>query len=114
VGYSNFTGSFWSESTIQRRLRHGEFAALPYMNSGPIVYNARLVSVVGLLDPNFHAFYIWDDYGHRAKQLGFTNGVLGMDITHAKFGRVKSSELYDPKDDWAAKDLALRQRKHGF
>lgn len=84
------------------------------MNSGPIVYNAQLVSAVGLLDDKFNAFYVWDDYGHRALQKGFVNGVLGMDVTHAKFGRCKGSELYDPKDKYAAKDLARRKAKHGF
>ena len=110
VGYSNFTGSTWSESTVQRRLRHGEFVQLPYMNSGPIVYNARLISEVGLLDEEFRAYYVWDDYGHRAIQKGFVNGVMGMDLIHAKFGRVKATEWCD----WSGHDIALRQKKHGF
>jgi hypothetical protein len=110
VGYTNFTGSQWSESAVQHRLGHGEFVALPYMNSGPIVYNARLISEVGFLDEEYRAYYVWDDYGHRALQKGFVNGVMGMDLIHAKFGRVKATEWCD----WSGHDLALRQQKHGF
>ena len=110
IGYSDFTGSQWSESAVHRRLRHGEFAALPYMNSGPIVYNARLISEVGFLDEEFRAYYVWDDYGHRALQKGFVNGVMGMGLIHAKFGRVKATEWCD----WSGRDIARRQQKHGF
>ena len=110
IGYSNFTGSTWSESTVQRRLRHGEFAELPYLNSGPVVYNPKLIEQVGLLDDNFKAYYVWDDYGHRALQKGFVNGVMGMDLIHAKFGRVKATEWCD----WSGHDVSLRQHKHGW
>lgn len=107
-GYENFTGSSWSESNLERRIQHGEFVPLPMMNSGPVVYNANLVSKVGLLDEQFRAHHVWDDYGWRAKLAGLTNGVLGMDVTHAKFGRMTATHWTD-----GASDLALLHRKHG-
>jgi hypothetical protein len=99
--YGNFTGSFWSESILQRRIPHGEFVQLPYLNSGPVVYNPNLVRKVGLLDDQFRSHYVWDDYGARATHAGFKNGVLGMDITHAKFGRLTASRWGDPSPDIA-------------
>lgn len=114
VAYSHFTGSRWSESNVQRRLNHGEFVPLPYMNSGPIAYTRKVVERVGKLDPEFIAYYVWDDYGHRARKLGFVNGVMGMDLIHAKFGRVKASVQSFIGGQAAAHDLALRARKHGF
>ncbi len=101
AGYGNFTGSFWSESLLHRRLQPGEFVQLPYLNSGPVVYNPTLVRKVGLLDDQFRSHYVWDDYGARATQAGFKNGVLGMDITHAKFGRLTASNWADPSPDIA-------------
>jgi len=114
VGYSNFTGSHWSASNVQRRVCHGEFVPLPYMNSGPIAYTRKVVERVGKLDPEFIAYYVWDDYGHRARKLGFVNGVMGMDLIHAKFGRIKASVESFIGGQAAAHDLALRQAKHGF
>ena len=110
AGYSQFTGSFWSESTVQRRVALGEFVALPYQNSGPNVYTAHLIGKVGYLDPEFKAYYVWDDYGHRAMQQGFVNGVMGMDLIHRKFGICKATEWVD----WSGHDMARRQMKHGF
>ena len=109
-GYSRFTGSHWSESTVDRRVFHGEFVPLPYMNSGPVAYTRKVVEQCGLLDEEFRAYYVWDDYGQRALDKGFISGVMGMDLTHAKFGRVKATEW----SDWSAHDLALRQKKHGW
>lgn len=109
-GYADFTGSMWSESAVQRRVRHGEFVALPHMNSGPVVYNPRLIEKVGYLDEQFRAYYVWDDYGQRSINAGFVNGVMGMDVIHAKFGRVKATEWCD----YSGQDYALRQRKHGW
>jgi hypothetical protein len=105
--YGNFTGSFWSASILHRRISHGEFVQLPYLNSGPVVYNPNLIRKVGLLDEQFVANYVWDDYGARATQGGFKNGVLGMDITHAKFGRLTASTWLD-----GAVDMARLRMKH--
>lgn len=110
VGYSNFTGSMWSESAVERRLSHGEFAERPYQNSGPNVYNPTLVKTIGLLDEEFRAYYVWDDYGHRALKNGFVSGVMGMDLIHRKFGICKATEW----TDWSGHDMARRQMKHGF
>lgn len=110
MNYSNFTGSMWSESQVQRRVRHGEFVPLPYQNSGPNVYNPNLINRVGKLDPEFRAYYVWDDYGHRAMQLGFVNGVMGMDLIHAKFGICTATQWCD----YSGQDMARRQAKHGF
>ena len=109
-GYNNWTGSRWSESPVTRRVCHGEFVELPYMNSGPVVYTRKVVEQVGYLDEEFRAYYAWDDYGQRAINAGFKNGVMGMDVTHAKFGRMKATEWCD----WSSRDLARRQAKHGW
>lgn len=108
AGYSNFSGSFWTESNVSRKLQHGEFLERPYLNSGPIVYNSNLIAKVGLLDSLFRSHYLWDDFGARAHKAGFVNGVLGMDITHAKFGRMTASTWTD-----ASADLARLRAKHG-
>lgn len=110
AGYGHFTGSLWSESAVQRRLQDGEWVELPYQNSGPNVYNRRLISQVGLLDDKFRAYYVWDDYGHRAIQQGFVNGILGMNVTHAKFGRVRATEWVD----YSGQDRARLTAKHGI
>ncbi len=109
ANYGSFTGSSWSESTVQRRLKTGEWVELPYQNSGPNVYNRHLVEKVGKLDELFTAHYVWDDYGARAIKAGFVNGILGMDITHAKFGRVKATTWLD-----ASQDRARLSTKHGI
>lgn len=106
--YTSFTGSFWTESPVGTRLPHGGWAARPYMNSGPVVYNRNLVEKIGMLDENFRAHYVWDDYGARAHKAGFTNGVLGMDVTHAKFGRMTATTWLD-----SGADLARLRAKHG-
>jgi len=109
ANYTNFTGSMWSESNVKRRVRHGEFVPLPYMNSGPVVYNRNLVSKVGYLDDGFLAYYVWDDYGARAHKLGFVNGVMGMDLIHAKFGRAMGTTWLS-----SAADLNRLRSKHGW
>ena len=112
AGYGSFTGSFWSESAVQRRLQPGEWVELPYQNSGPNIYNRHLVEKVGKLDDQFVAHYVWDDYGARALKEGFVNGILGMNVTHAKFGRVKAMSHH-----WLTTSGADRARlttKHGI
>lgn len=110
ANYNNFAGSEWSESKVQRRLKHGEFVERPYINSGPVVYNKKLVQVVGKLDEEFYAYYVWDDYGARAREAGFVSGVMGMDLIHRKFGRVQATtaEFIDA----SARDLARLRQKH--
>jgi len=109
-GYANFTGSKWSESAVQRRVEHGEFVALPHMNSGPVCYTRAVIEKVGKLDEGFRAYYVWDDYGERARKAGFVNGVMGMDLIHAKFGRMKATEWCD----YSGQDRARITTKHGF
>jgi len=93
-GYADFVGSPWTASAVHRKLAIGEFAPRPFLNSGPVIYHKRLVETVGMLDQNYHAFYVWDDYGARATKLGFVNGALGTDLTHAKFGRIIDTTFY--------------------
>jgi hypothetical protein len=112
-GYGRFAGSFWSESALHERLKHGEWRERPCLNTGPLVYNRTLVSAVGYQDTDYTAFYVWDDYALRAQKAGFVNGVLGMDLTHAKFGRIKASTWYtDPA--LAARDIQRVKQKHGL
>lgn len=109
-GYQRFVGSLWSESAVQQRLQHGEWAERPYQNSGPNIYSRQLIEKVGKLDEKFTAFYVWDDYGHRSKNLGFVNGILGMNMTHAKFGRMRASVW----NDASGADLARLRALHGL
>lgn len=106
--YTNFTGSAWSESPVQHRLTHGMVVHKPYMNSGPIVYNANVLDKVGFLDEHYRAHYVWDDYGARAHKAGLINGVIGMDVIHAKFGRMKATTWVD-----SSADLARLHALHG-
>jgi hypothetical protein len=110
-GYHRFTGSFWSESALQERLKHGEWRERPCMNTGPLVYNRKVVEAIGYQDENFVAYYAWDDYALRAIKAGFINLVLGMDVTHAKFGRV-SPTWWAVTGENAAHDMALVKAKH--
>ncbi len=110
ANYGNFTGSQWSESAVQRRLGYGEWVELPYQNSGPNVYTRPLVEKVGMLDDQFRAYYVWDDYGARAIKAGFVNGILGMNVTHAKFGRVRATQWVD----YSGQDRARLTTKHGI
>lgn len=108
AGYSDFTGSNWSESQVFQRVLHGQFAARKYLNSGPVVYNKTLVQKVGKLDEEFRAYYVWDDYGARANKAGLINGVMGMDLIHRKFGRLKATEWCD----YSGADIARLHAKH--
>lgn len=108
AGYGGFVGSEWSESAVHQRVKHGEFQSRPYMNSGPVCYTRPVVEAVGKLDEEFRAYYVWDDYGARAVKAGFTNGVMGMDVTHAKFGRMKATQWCD----WSGHDNARLHMKH--
>lgn len=110
ANYGSFTGSMWSESAVQRRLQPGEWVELPYQNSGPNVYHRHLIEKIGYLDEMFRAYYVWDDYGARALKAGFVNGILGMDVTHAKFGRVKSTQW----ESSSGADRARLTAKHGI
>lgn len=112
AGYGQFTGSRWSESAGIEKIGVGEVRERSYLNSGPITYNRNLVEKVGFLDEEFCSFYIWDDYGARAKKAGLRNFVVGSDITHAKFGHMKNTWWYDGNQ--SAKDSARLRMKHGL
>jgi GT2 family glycosyltransferase len=112
-GYQQFAGSFWSESALHERLPHGVWRERPCMNTGPLIYPKEVVKTIGLQDEEFVAYYAWDDYALRAKAAGFTNFVLGMDLIHAKFGRVTST-WWAVTGDNAAHDMARVKRKHGL
>jgi hypothetical protein len=115
-GYAQLAGSFWSESAgLLTRLQHGDWLERSCLNTGPLVYTRNVVTKTGYQDEQFCAFYAWDDYALRAKKLGFVNGVLGMDITHAKFGRVTATWWYD--GEWkgtGGKDMDRLKQKHGL
>jgi len=92
--YVGMVSSPFSESTKNTKLPFGQFEERPYFNSGPIIYTKKVVQTVGSVNTNFKAFYIWDEYGYRATNSGFTNILLSMDITHIKFGRISSTQVY--------------------
>ena len=112
-GYGRFTGSSWSESALEERLAHGEWRERPCLNTGPLVYPRKVVETIGYQDEEFVAYYVWDDYALRAIQAGFVNGVLGMALTHTKFGRVKST-WYAATGDHSAHDIARVKHKHNL
>jgi hypothetical protein len=102
-GEPNLASSFWSRSEAplpDRRtwLKHGEFVERDHMNSGPISYPRHVVGRVGYLDEGFTAWCVWEDYGQRCVDAGLKNVVLGLDVTHAQFGRKQHSWFYDAVD----------------
>ncbi len=109
-GYKNMCSSEWSESAdCVTRLKHGEYVARPYVNSGPVIYNRRLIEKIGMPDREFKAFYVWDDYAERASRAGFSNFVMGMDVTHGKFGRLSASKFYEPEVQKHDRDLLFKK-----
>lgn len=108
-GFSQMVGSAWSHSVLTRKLAVGEWAERTCLNSGPVVYSRKMIEKIGLPDGNFKAFYAWDDYGLRAKSQGFTNLVLGTDISHIKFGRVCATKMYT--NEISAHDSSLLHSK---
>lgn len=111
-GYAQMKSSPFSVSASQK-LSVGTWAECSFLNSGPVIYTRRLVEKVGLLDEDFYAFYVWDDYAARARSLGFKSAVLSMDMTHMKFGRLALSGFY--KDtSIGARDLERMHSKWPF
>ncbi len=100
AGPANIAGSLWADSNPgpSTWLRHGEYAFRPMMNSGPVAYPRAVVEKVGLLDEEFIAWHVWEDYGLRCEAAGFKNVVMGMDVRHAKFGRQPVAWIYDTVD----------------
>lgn len=109
---TNLVCADWSAANTTNRLKNGEWAERPYYNDGPIIYPRHLVDKIGYLDERFYGYYVWCDYGARATNAGLTNIILGMDITHAKFGRMPTSWL-NIAGDKASEDLKLLNSKHG-
>lgn len=96
-GYADMASSFWSRSSPPPKLllQHGEYAERTMMNSGPISYPRHVVERAGYLDEDFTAWFVWDDYGTRCAAAGLKNVILGMDVTHAPFGRQRKPWIYD-------------------
>ncbi len=117
-GFTNIAGSLWADSNPGPSLwlKHGEFAYRSMFNSGPVAYPRAVVEKVGLLDEEFTAWHVWEDYGLRCLAAGFKNVVMGMDVRHAKFGRQPRGWIYDTVDDvphgYAARDRARFYQKH--
>lgn len=106
--FRGMASSMWSESNTHERLPYGSYAERPYFNSGPVGYTRKLVETVGLLDDQFTAYYVWDDYGARALAAGFQSVVLSTHIIHAKFGRTKATVFTDA----SAADMDRLRSKH--
>lgn len=109
-GYANMVKSPWSLSVGGTALAHGSCRQVSYVNSGPIVYPRRTLEEVGSVDREFNAFYIWDDYAARCLAAGRQNVLYSTRLDHAKFGRVKASQVYVPA--WSAADRARLRAKH--
>jgi hypothetical protein len=107
--FRDMASSKWSESSSHERLAYGEFRERPFFNSGPVGYPRKLVETIGLLDDQFTAYYVWDDYGARARAAGFQSVILSTHVIHAKFGRTKATVFTDA----SAADIARLRSKHG-
>lgn len=90
-------------------LLDGQWVSRKFVNTGPVVYNRRLVEAIGVFDPRFRNYYHIEDYCYRALMAGFENVVVGMPVLHAKFGRYGVSRVYDP--GFSDADLALIRQK---
>ncbi len=109
--YSDIVASAFSVTDIKNvgRLKTGQIAERLYLNSGPIVYTRKLIEKIGAPCGEFKAFYIWDELCMRARKASLKNFVMGMDITHIKFGRLTNSKLYE--EGISAHDKALLCKK---
>lgn len=114
--YADFISSPFSGSDkASAKLEVGKFAPRTLINTGPVIYPRHLVSAIGNLNPDYKAWYWWDDYALLAQHRGFRNGLLSISALHHKLGRCPPSELYIDRQGWVAKDLALlneRWRPH--
>jgi hypothetical protein len=109
AGLKQFISSPWVKSDMARpgspRVKVGEWAERVSINPGPLIYTKNTVTKVGKLnDQDYKGWYWWDEYALRCKQAGLQNLLLGTEIEHRKFGRVKASKLYLDKDGWVAQD----------
>lgn len=84
--YFNMHSSSFSKSEAKYWLKTGEYAQVPIVNFGPIIYSRKAIKSIGLLDISYKYAYAEQDLCVRAIQNGFNNYVLGMDILHEKFG----------------------------
>lgn len=110
---SHFVSNRWASATEALALLDiGQHIEKSYLNDGPIAYFRHVVDKIGVLDEDFAGFYLWEDYCQRAKLAGFINVLLGMGITHTKFGRYTKSWMGDD-GNISGRDLALLRKKHG-
>ena len=114
--YQNFISSAWSTSDLcalptSSRLPVGQWTPRPFINPAPVILPRQVIQEVGYYDPHMIVFYVTEEYCKRATDLGFTNYVLGTDITHVKFGRGKNS-WNATRSDFSAHDLAYLRAKY--
>lgn len=95
--YTRMISSPFSSSDMAReKVAIGEFAPRMMLNTGPVVYTRSLIEKIGKPDTSYEGWYWWTDYSLKAHQAGLTNGVLGMDCLHEKFGEVQDNpQLHD-------------------
>lgn len=112
--YGNFISSPWSASDNARvKLPVGEYQIRLSINPGPLIYARSTVEKIGKLDPAYHAWYWWDDYALRAVSAGLSNVILSTDCIHQKYGRTKTSTVYQDPKGWVATDLKLLNDRWG-
>lgn len=108
-GYANFLRSSWSESKMGVVAPAGSFSQRVLHNRGPVCYPRGITDKIGFLDvENFPTWYTETDYAIRSHLKGLTNGLVSSNIEHAKFGRVKASEVYDDRQAHDAETLKLK------
>lgn len=113
-GYGDMYSSPFSLSQYQHLLKIGQYQKVNLLNFGPVVYTRDTVNTIGMMDAQSYKYaYADQDYSFRALSRGFNNYVIGMDITHEKFGNLAQTQPWFSKegDGVIARDLAtLKER----
>jgi len=113
-GYDLMYSSPFSKSNYKYLLQIGQYQKVPLLNFGPVVYTRDLITKIGKMDAESYTYaYADQDYSFRAASVGLDNYVIGMDISHEKFGNIAQSVPWysEEGNKIIAKDLAnLRKR----
>lgn len=117
-GYTDMWSSPFSKSNYVHQLKIGQYQKVPLLNFGPVVYLRSTVEEIGKLDAeNYKYAYADQDYSLQASRYGLYNYVLGMDITHDKFGNLNKIPpwcLNEEGNQRIATDFANLRSKWGI
>ncbi len=97
-------------------LEGGQYKEVHFVNDGPLCFSKATIEKVGLLDTEYWAHYIDNDYCKRCNDHGFRNFVMGAEIIHEKWGcrvcgPVIGSEVWT--QEYSSHDWEVYQRKCG-